>query len=77
MNKKLLRTLERLKAFGTVEDHVGMYPGDWWDGAPRQYRELQRLGFVDEYLPHNPVHKTRAVITDEGLAFLSERRGDE
>jgi len=72
--KKLVTTLRRLAQF-TGEGR--MYPGDWWDGAPKQYEKLRQMGFVREYIPHNPVHKSRAVITVQGLEFISGGKSDD
>ena len=48
----------------------GMYPGDRWECAPKRFARLEKLGLVTVYIPHNPVHKERAVITAEGLKAL-------
>jgi hypothetical protein len=48
-----------------------MYPGTQWDLAPAQFTKLSRRGLVDDYQPHNPVHKQRAVITAEGRQALA------
>lgn len=49
----------------------GMYDGDRWDFAPKQFRRLESLGLVREETPHNPVHKPRAVITAAGREVLA------
>lgn len=53
----------------------GMYDGDRWDNAPRTYRRLAAMGFVREEAPYNPVHKSRAVITEAGRAALAAWEG--
>lgn len=49
---------------------TGMYPGMHIDIAPAQIRKLIARGYLEEYHPHNPVHKMRATITDLGRAAL-------
>ncbi len=56
-----------------ASDGLGMYPGDQWENAPKQYLALEKMGLVHRYIPHNPVHKERAVATEKGLSMLSER----
>lgn len=44
---------------------VGMYPGISCKLIPYGPAErLRRLGLVDTYEPHNPIHDTRYVATD-------------
>lgn len=50
----------------------GMYPGDLWEHAPKQFAELERMGLVRLFTPHNPVHKDRAVITELGRKALAD-----
>ena len=64
--RKHIKTLKHLR---TMHDS-GMYPGDWWDSAPKQHAYLERLGLVEIYTPHNPVHKIRAAITWRGREYL-------
>ncbi len=48
-----------------------MYPnGVYWDMASKQFDRLKVMGFVEEFYPHNPAHKTRAVITTIGKEYL-------
>lgn len=47
-----------------------MYPGVPWECAPKTFAALRRRGLVDEYAPHNPAHKTRAVATAAGHRAL-------
>lgn len=50
---------------------VGLqYPGIQWDICPTAFERLRKLGFVTEWEPHNPAHKTRAIATDAGRAAL-------
>lgn len=53
------------------ENLGGMYPGEVWERCPSAYGRLYKLGLVTTYIPHNPVHKERAVITDKGRAVLA------
>ena len=53
-----------------------MYPGEYWDAAPRAFRYLSSLGLVRCYLPHNPIHKERAIITDKGRDVLVSHGGE-
>lgn len=46
------------------------YPGVLADAAPGVLRDLERMGFVTLYEPHNPVHKARYVITAAGREKL-------
>ncbi len=74
LNRKLRRTLERARLFSLGG---GMYPGDWWEGAPRQHQKLETMGLVRMYVPHNPVHKIRAEITQKGLEVLASLEAQE
>jgi len=66
LSAKDIKWLE-MSAFGAGS---GMYPGDRWENAPRRFTSLQKRGLVSLYIPHNPAHKERAVITDKGRALL-------
>jgi len=59
-------------ALERTDKPIGMYPGIYIDDAPGQIRKLIARGLLEEYHPHNPVHKTRATITDLGRAALEE-----
>lgn len=50
----------------------GMYPGTYWDHAPASFARLEKMGFVEQYHPHNPVHKTRAILTDKGAQAYAD-----
>jgi hypothetical protein len=53
---------------------AGMYPGMETDRVPHSV--ALRLGVcIGYYTPHNPVHKCRYVINDEGRKALREKRG--
>lgn len=65
---KQMRWLEQ--ALTLTDNRSGMYPGIYIDSAPAQIRKLIARGLLEEYQPHNPVHKTRAIITDLGRAAL-------
>lgn len=79
LSEKLFKRLKYLVIYGTSDGPLtcaagqNMYAGDIWDGAARQYQKLERLGFVQQRSPSNPIHKTRAVITQKGIDFLTER----
>lgn len=65
----------KMAAFDT-----GMYPGDYWEAAPKRYASLEKRGLVYLYTPHNPVHKYRAAITEKGrevLAIAAKENKDE
>jgi len=79
LSKKLLKRLKLLSSLGVDDSSLtpklgqSMYAGDYWDDAVRQYEKLEKRGFVEQRIPHNLSHKTRAVITQEGLDFLSSQ----
>ena len=50
----------------------GMYPGTQWELAAKKFGQLKRMGLVEVYTPHNPVHKDRAVATEAGRRLLAE-----
>lgn len=52
----------------------GLYPGERWEQAPKRFGSLYKRGLVDTYIPHNPSHKERAVITEAGRKALAEYR---
>lgn len=68
--KNLRRRLELAR--DATDNPLGMYPGIHIEDAPGQIQKLIARGLLEEYQPHNPVHKTRAVITDLGRAALQE-----
>jgi hypothetical protein len=55
----------------------GMYPGVQWDLNPKAFKRLQALGYVRLFVPHNHVHKDRAVITEEGRVALAAANNAE
>ena len=73
LNARLRKALERVRL--ASDSSAGMYPGEHWDMAPTQHLKLQKMGFVKVYVPHNPAHKERAVITPEGRAALTLLKG--
>jgi hypothetical protein len=46
------------------------YPGIQWEMAPKAFRQLQSMGLVESWLPDNPVHKRRAVATQQGREMV-------
>jgi len=67
--KALLKRLQVAQA--ATDNPCGMYPGIYFEDAPTQIRKLIARGLLEEYQPHNPVHKLRATITDKGRAVLA------
>lgn len=78
--KKLVKRLEQLALCGTKDGSLSpkkgeaMYAGALWEHASSQYERLRQRGFVECRIPHNAIHKARAVITPEGQHFLSSRK---
>ena len=60
-----------LSALRNASYDVGQYPGCHWDDAPKKFRKLEEMGLVRLWMPHNPSHKDRAVITPAGKAALA------
>ncbi len=51
----------------------GMYPGIHCKLIPCGPAErLRRLGLIEVYEPHNPVHDSRYVATDAGMRAIAE-----
>lgn len=49
------------------------YPGIHVDKIPpKAMRLFERLGYVEIFIPHNPVHKDRVIITYRGEEALAE-----
>jgi len=66
-DRKWLEHIETSSRIGS-----GMYPGTPCDFVPNgPANRLYRLGYISTFLPHNPVHKERWIISDEGRAALS------
>lgn len=59
----------------SYETLMGLYPGERWDRAPGRFASLHKRGLVSIYIPSNPSHKERAVITSEGRRLLAAARG--
>lgn len=75
LGAKLLKTLERVR---TATDYTGGgYPGCHADESPAQFRRLRTRGMIENFIPHNPVHKERVVITDKGRDALGGDRGSD
>ena len=71
ISKKLLRRLETL--LRDTDEPPGMYPGDHYKHASKQYSKLIQRGYAETYHPHNPIHDVRVIITDQGRDVLSKR----
>jgi hypothetical protein len=71
LSKKQRKWLEHIDLASKASS--GMYRGERCDFVPfKAASVLEKHGFVSLEIPHNPVHKERWVITDEGRAALSE-----
>ncbi len=71
LSDKLMNRLHSIAR--NSEDHGGAYPGNLWETAYKQHRQLLDMGLVELYRPHNPAHRLRVVITDKGRALLAAR----
>lgn len=69
IGEKQAGRLRRLREM--TDSPPGDYPGCKVDEAPAKYRALVNLGYADYSEPHNPIHKTRVVITDLGRKALN------
>lgn len=67
MGKKLRKALTYPKSCEN-----GMYRGCHWELAPAMFRKLEKWGFVEDVPPHNPIHKSRCVLTGKGEAALAD-----
>jgi len=68
MNKQQRRWL---KTISDCSSGGGMYPGVHADFVPNNpARHLERDGYIELYMPHNPVHKDRWVVTEKGREAL-------
>jgi hypothetical protein len=71
LSKKHRKWLEHIELASKASS--GMYRGAPCDFVPfKAASVLEKHGFVTLEIPHNPVHKERWVITDDGRAALSE-----
>jgi hypothetical protein len=68
ISPRLMRWLE-VSSYGGV-----MYRGCNIDCAPKVFSQLEKLGLVEIYSPHNPAHKDKAMATDAGRAMLAARK---
>lgn len=65
------KQLKRLKEIEIETDNPnGMYPGIPLEYAPAKFMSLITSGYAARHDPHNPIHKTRVVITDLGRELL-------
>lgn len=63
-----LKTIEMSSA-----PSMSMYPGMHTDAVPNNpARHLEADGYIERYVPHNPAHKDRWVITDAGRRALRQ-----
>lgn len=70
LGKKARKTLEHIKL---CSNGGGMYPGvRTEDVSFKVGSRLHREGLIRYFIPHNPVHKERWIITDAGLDALNE-----
>ncbi len=37
---------------------------------PRRLKRFREFGLIDEYAPHNPIHKPRAKLSQSGREYL-------
>lgn len=74
IGKKAMKTLKWMEQ--NTDNYGGMYPGIYFDDAPSQISRLITLGLAEHYYPHNDAHKTRAIITSKGRAYLREKGKD-
>lgn len=63
-----------LRLLYLADSSSGMYPGVQLDLAPKRFLKLRNAGLIYEFVPHNPVHKYRAVTTDKGAAVFAAAR---
>lgn len=68
------KQVKRLRLIQDMTDAAdgGEYPGCRLEDAPAKFRSLVNLGYAEFWEPHNPIHKTRVVITDLGREFLKK-----
>lgn len=57
-------------AMERTDKPIGMYPGIYIEDAPGQIRKLIARGLLEIFEPHNPVHKSRAIITELGRTVV-------
>lgn len=72
IGKKALRALERIQT--ATDSLASMYPGE-----PNKFVSwkiasgLRKRGYIQTFIPHNPVHHERWVITERGRAALEKQ----
>lgn len=70
MRVKDRKWLERIQR--STDAYGGMYPGMTQDTLPPSV--ARRLaGCIENYTPHNPIHKERWVITSQGRQALAQQ----
>lgn len=68
-----LNTKDRRALYLAASDGGGMYPGVQADViSGKVYRKLMLAGLIQDYCPHNPVHKVRIVATNKGRQVLED-----
>jgi hypothetical protein len=70
LGKKSRKWLEEAKKY--TDNPSGIYPGIKSKWAPGVFRKLFSAGYVENYIPHNPIHDPRLVITDVGRKALKD-----
>ena len=70
LGPKQLKRLQRVKDW--TDKPAGMYPGVLLEDATAKFRSLVNVGYAELYEPHNPIHKTRVVITELGRKILEK-----
>lgn len=64
-----------LSTIRLCSDGGGMYPGlrvEMLPNAPA--KRLREFGYIELFIPHNPVHKDRWIITPEGRTAESKAK---
>ena len=74
---KMTGELEKyISAIRKASYRAGGYPGVPQDLVPVGIADtLKRLNVIEDFVPFNPSHKSRWVITDAYRATLEERNG--
>ena len=75
LGSRQLKCLTRIR--DATDKPLGTYPGEPVDMVSRKVaNRLQSLGYIEQFEPHNPVHKVRWVITGEGRMALPPDESD-
>ena len=76
MNAETKLSEKQLKALSSIRSSTDVYvihPGLQQDFISSKVSEfLHRAGMIESFIPHNPVHKERWVITTSGRAALRD-----